>query len=86
MHAYAVLMEVDSYEGQPLDPGTNQANIILRKKTYGGVPPGAGVRDDVFQLFDELEKARANLQQIQALLEELPDPKLYEGQYHTSVM
>lgn len=70
-HAYAVVMELDTYESMPLNPETNQANILL-KKTYGGVPPGAGVRDDVILLFEELEEARNNLGQIQALKDALP--------------
>ena len=64
---------MDTYEGLPLNPHTNQANILLKKKTYGGVPPGAGMRDDVILLFEELEEARNNLAQIQGLMDELPD-------------
>ena len=70
-HAFAVVMEMDTYEGLPLNPHTNQANILLKKKTYGGIPPGAGVRDDVILLFEELEEARNNLSQIQGLIEDL---------------
>ena len=71
-HAYAVVMEMDSYERDVGAPRTNQANIILRKKTYGGVPPGAGMREDVMLLFEELEEARNNLIQIQALIDDYP--------------
>ena len=41
-HAYAVIMEMDSYEGQPLDPKTNRANIVpeeedvRRRSPWGG--------------------------------------------------
>ncbi|CAH1777455.1 unnamed protein product [Owenia fusiformis] len=73
-HAYAVIMEMDSYEGLPVDPNTNRANIVLKKKTYGGVPSGAGLREDVILLFEELEDARNTLAQIQALMDEVPDP------------
>ena len=65
-------MEMDSYERDVGIPRTNQANIILRKKTYGGVPPGAGMREDVMLLFEELEEARNNLAQIQALIDDYP--------------
>ena len=65
-------MEMDSYERDVGVPRTNQANIILRKKTYGGVPPGAGMREDVMLLFEELEDARNNLAQIQALIDDYP--------------
>ncbi|XP_064636642.1 von Willebrand factor A domain-containing protein 3B-like isoform X2 [Lineus longissimus] len=74
-HAYAVVMEMDSYEGLPPDPLTHRANIVLKKKAYGGIPAGAGCREDVILLFEELEDARNTLQQVQALLTEIPDPK-----------
>ena len=68
-------MEMDSYEPQPIDPATNQANILLKKKTYGGVPPGAGMREDVILMFEELEEARTILAQVQGLIQEFPDNK-----------
>ena len=68
-------MEMDHYEGASMDPSTNQANIILRKKTFGGVPNGAGVREDVILLFEELEEARHTLAQIQNL-QNMPETKV----------
>ena len=70
-HAYAVVMEMESFEGTPLNSDASEANVILKKKTYGGVPPGAGMREDVIELFEELEEARNSLAQIQALMQEL---------------
>ena len=78
-HAYAVTMEMDSYEGLPVDGDTNHANIILKKKTYGGVPPGVGMREDVILLFEELEEARNNLAQIQGLITDMPDKSVGGG-------
>lgn len=72
-------MEMDAYEGQPLDPKTNKANIVLKKKTFGGVPPGAGMREDVMLIFEELEEARNVRSQIQALTEQVPEPKIQIG-------
>ena len=72
-------MEMDSYERGPLDEFTNQANILLKKKTFGGVPPGAGVRDDVINLFEEMEEARNTLAQIQGLIDKLPDHPSSKG-------
>ncbi|XP_074651656.1 von Willebrand factor A domain-containing protein 3B-like [Tubulanus polymorphus] len=74
-HAYSVIMEMDSYEGLPVDPNTSKTNIVLKKKLYGGVPAGAGCREDVILLFEELEEARNTLSQIQSILSDLPDPK-----------
>lgn len=66
-------MEMDSYEAAAIQKESAQANIILKKKTYGGVPPGAGMREDVILLFEELEEARSNLAQIQGLIQEYPN-------------
>ena len=41
-HVYAVVMEMDSYEGLPVDPRSNRANIVLKRKTFGGIPRGLG--------------------------------------------
>ena len=72
-HAFAVIMEMDFYEGLPVDSSTNQANVIVRKKTFGGLPPGAGTREDVLLVFEELEETRSIIAQIQSLSGQLPD-------------
>ncbi|CAD5114251.1 DgyrCDS3392 [Dimorphilus gyrociliatus] len=71
-HAYGVVMEMDAYDEKAGDSQGMQSNVMLRKKTYGGVPPEAGVREDVMELFEELEEARNNLAQIQGLIEDFP--------------
>lgn len=86
MHAYAVVMEMDSYEGLPVDRATNQANIILKKKTYGGIPPGAGTRTDVIELFEELEEARNTMTQIQSLIQEYPDSRNSYGEIYGLIL
>jgi len=40
------------------------------------VPAGAGVREDVVRLFEEIEEAQSNLGQIEALLNIMPDSKM----------
>ncbi|KAL3878601.1 hypothetical protein ACJMK2_030937 [Sinanodonta woodiana] len=75
-HVYAVIMEMDCYEGLPVDPRTNRANIVLKRKTFGGVPAGAGMREDVIQLFEEIEEARNALVPIEALMQSMPEPKI----------
>ncbi|RUS89184.1 hypothetical protein EGW08_003063, partial [Elysia chlorotica] len=75
-HAYAVVMELDAYEAQPTsDSLTSRANIMLKRKTFGGVPAGAGVREDVILIFEEVEEARNNLAQVRMLIERAPEPK-----------
>ena len=78
-HVYAIVMEMDSFEGLPVDTRTNKANILLKKKTFGGIPAGAGVRPDVISLFEEMEEARKNLLQIQKLINITPEPNIVLG-------
>ena len=82
-HAYAVVMEMEAYEPLPPDPNTSKANILLKRKTFGGIPPGAGVREDVVRLFEELEEARNNLLQLDILIEKTPEPsRILTGTYY----
>ncbi|XP_059179164.1 von Willebrand factor A domain-containing protein 3B-like isoform X2 [Physella acuta] len=74
-HAYGLLKELDDFEENSKDGPVNQANTILKHKTSGGLPPGAGVREDVILIFEELEEARSNLNQIRSLIEKAPEPK-----------
>lgn len=74
-HAYGLLKELDDFEENSKDAPVNQANTILKHKTSGGLPPGAGVREDVILIFEELEEARSNLNQIRSLIEKAPEPK-----------
>ena len=75
-HAYSVIMEMDSYEPSPIEPRNNRANIVLKKRTFGGVPPGAGMREDVALLFEEIEETRNTIAQVQAIMQEVPEPKI----------
>jgi hypothetical protein len=54
---------------------------MLKKKTFGGIPPGAGVREDIVLLFQEMEDARNNLIQIQKLIGMTPEPNIVLGMY-----
>ena len=74
-------MEMDSYEtNNNVDSSVSHSNVILKKKTYGGVPPGAGMREDVIRLFEELEDARTTLNQVQNIITQLPDPRTSIGE------
>ncbi|XP_076446673.1 von Willebrand factor A domain-containing protein 3B-like isoform X2 [Babylonia areolata] len=75
-HAYAVMMETDDYEASPSpsDLSVSHANVLLKHRTFGGVGPGAGVRPDVVLLFEEMEQARNNLQQVEVLIDRTPEP------------
>ena len=62
-------------------PGGDSTRISVRyaQKARGGVPSGAGVREDVFKVWCEMEEARNNHAQVQTLLIEIPDPKTELG-------
>ncbi|KAJ8028013.1 von Willebrand factor A domain-containing protein 3B [Holothuria leucospilota] len=53
--------------------GTSGYNVD--STLHGGVPPGAGSRDDVVAMWAELEEARNILQDVQLILDEVPDAK-----------
>lgn len=67
-------MELDAYEAHPSEGPAKGANIMLKRKTFGGIPPGAGVREDVVLIFEEMEEARNNLAQVRMLIERAPEP------------
>lgn len=62
-----------------MDATTNQANVIVKKRTFGGLPPGAGTREDVLMVFEELEETRNIISQLQALSTQLPETE--KGKY-----
>ncbi|XP_071510905.1 von Willebrand factor A domain-containing protein 3B-like [Diadema antillarum] len=45
------------------------------KAPLSGVPPGAGTREDVINMWQELEEARAILGEVQTILEHVPDTR-----------
>lgn len=69
-HAYAVVMEMETFERVDVDNSAGDSNLVLKKKAYGGVPRGAGVREDVILLFEELEEAKSSLAQLQAVMKD----------------
>ena len=69
-HAYAVTTELDLYERSAVNVDNGQSILVQRKKVFGGVPDGAGMREDVMLVFEELEEARSNLTQIKSITKE----------------
>ena len=57
------------------------STLVPRKKAVGGTPDGAGVREDVMLVFEELEEARNNLAQIKSIMKEQND-RLQTGMQH----
>jgi len=69
-HAYAITTELDLYERSSASEKNGQFTLVPRKKVFGGIPDGAGVREDVMLMFEELEEARNNLSQIKSIMKE----------------
>ncbi|MBN3299629.1 VWA3B protein, partial [Amia calva] len=74
MHASEVVSFDDGEEGDRTEYFPN-----MPKRPIGGVPPGAGVREDVFLIWREMEEARSTIAQIQAILLEYPQTAGYKG-------
>jgi len=66
-HAYTVTHELELYE---LSTAGNRSSLVARTKVFGGIPDGAGVREDVMLVFEELEEARNNLTHIRSITKE----------------
>ncbi|ESO98870.1 hypothetical protein LOTGIDRAFT_114133, partial [Lottia gigantea] len=70
-HAYAVTMEMVTYDDDAPQNGSNgDSQVLLKRNMYGGMPEGAGIREDVLLLFEEFEEARNTNQFIEDLIKE----------------
>ncbi|XP_041115955.1 von Willebrand factor A domain-containing protein 3B-like [Polyodon spathula] len=56
------------------ESGVHGSALQTLRRPVGGLPPGAGVREDVFLIWREMEEARNTLQHVQALVLEVPQP------------
>ncbi|XP_039600619.1 von Willebrand factor A domain-containing protein 3B-like [Polypterus senegalus] len=69
-HAFAEIIN-HSDAILPLDfAGSNvqDEGILTQRQPVGGVPQGAGVREDVFLIWQEIEQAKKTLQKVQSLI------------------
>ena len=67
---------MDSYEAVDSEEKPNVTAVSVRKKSFGGVPAGAGVQEDVMRLFEELEEGKNNLAQMTGLYSSMPNSKM----------
>jgi len=79
-HAYAISTELDVYERSTVDEQTGYLSLVSRTKVFGGIPDGAGMREDVMMIFEELEEARNSLTQIKSIMKE-QNERLLTGMY-----
>ncbi|XP_032879340.1 von Willebrand factor A domain-containing protein 3B [Amblyraja radiata] len=70
-HAFALMNEYEEEEISPTNDTDTQTPKTPRK-LIGGVPPGAGVREDVFLIWCEIEEIRNTLAEVQAIVTGAP--------------
>jgi von Willebrand factor A domain-containing protein 3 len=72
-HAYCLLREVEDYEAAPVNNSQSviENKVIVNRKGFGGAPPGAGVRNDLILVFNELLAAKESLANLKAFLNEI---------------
>ena len=61
---------MELYERAVVNGNNGQSGLVPKRKVFGGIPDGAGVRKDVMLVFEELEEARNNLSQIRSIMKE----------------
>ena len=61
---------MDVYELGAASENDVRSSLVSRKKVFGGTPDGAGTREDVMLIFEELEEARNNVTQIKNIIKE----------------
>ena len=83
-HAYTINWCVEDYEINPAllnsrpTPQSMNKPVVSKKYLYGGVPAGAGVREDTFRLYEEIEQAKNNLSIVQSIMRDLPENRQAE--------
>uniref|UniRef100_A0A4W3JJV3 VWFA domain-containing protein n=1 Tax=Callorhinchus milii TaxID=7868 RepID=A0A4W3JJV3_CALMI len=85
-HAFALMNEYNE-EGTISINDSNKVDSPAphtHRKLIGGLPPGAGVREDVFLIWCEIEEARNTLTEVQTLIMEVPQPTRHAGTEHAS--
>lgn len=70
-HAYCLLKHVEDYAPGPVDPDPTRSQIIMNTRSYGGAPPGAGVKSDLMVVFEEIQLAQETLENLKALVESM---------------
>ncbi|XP_072898034.1 von Willebrand factor A domain-containing protein 3B-like [Hemitrygon akajei] len=80
-HAFGL---INGYEEEEISftNGLNDSDTQVPKihrKLIGGVPPGAGVREDVFLIWSEIEEARNTLAEVQTIVAGPPQTMFNAG-------
>lgn len=68
-HAYCLLRQVNDYARGQIENDPTKAHVILNKKVFGGVSPGAGIKPELMLIFEEMQQAIENLEHVNVWLE-----------------
>lgn len=67
-HAYCLLKQIDDFAPGPIDPDPTKNRVIVNKRSFGGAPPGAGVKTDLLLIFEEIQTAKETLDNLNELI------------------
>jgi hypothetical protein len=70
-HAYCLLKQIDDFAPGPIDPDPTKSRIIVNKRSFGGAPPGAGVKTDLLLIFEEIQTAKETLDNLNELIQSM---------------
>ncbi len=70
-HAYCLLKQIDDFAPGPIDANPTVNRVIVNKRSFGGAPPGSGVKTDLLLIFEEIQNAKETLDNLNELLESM---------------
>ena len=68
-HGYCFLRQYDDFTPGPIDPNPTKNKVYMNKRTFGGAPPGAGVKSDLMTIFEEIQLAKETMENLKELSE-----------------
>jgi hypothetical protein len=74
-HGYCFLRQYDDYIPGPIDRTPTKNKVFVNKRTFGGAPPGAGVKSDLMQVFEEIQHAKEALENLKLLSDTMSQTK-----------
>ncbi len=70
-HAYCLLRQYDDFIPGPINSDPTKSQVFKNKRTFGGAPPGAGVKNDLMIIFEEIQIAKETLENLKSLIESM---------------
>lgn len=70
-HGYCLLRHYDDYIPGPIDSNPTNSKVYMNKRSFGGAPPGSGVKNDLMLIFEEIQLAVDTLENLRALIDSM---------------